>query len=588
MNKSLWTIYVVFIFFNTSLVFGQNTQDIIKVTITKPKESKSSDLITGFINDWSQKMQIPLPSKSQFPNGTQKSASPKNCQPFIFEKELSQAQSPKNFSEKLNALFSTCESSWQNMNTPGIPGLLEFASAEYNFAENSKIQSIDFEFKNGFHLKGFIATKDFSTKRPWVLIKCGVFCAAEESASMRNFMMNLFDESPFNVLILGNRTGEDFIKDNQIVSVGGLYESADFFVIANWLKKHSLYGNTVSSLHVLGISLGGSASIMAEKYHSLYENDPDDALISSYLAICPVVDLEPTIQNMFAPGLKGEIFSRLTWNQLMNTKNRLSEDKDLFKSSRRPTGEEFVELFSNLGVRAGLRMQSNANYFGKHPHVASIPSYWSLSNFTEQAQQIDKPLFVWASKDDMIVSNKINTESLAKTGLINSQNLALTNVNYGNHCGFATAYGHSVTSSILRSFILSQSPEFNSSINYHVKDFKLGKSILGFGETHLRQIWTASENSQWVKLQFELYSTRGESCLFNLPNDKYSECKTSRTQKIKISDLPIKIDIPKTKVEALALNRYLNTHLKLFYDNSPIELTENEPNKILWRDEDTP
>lgn len=578
-QKTISLILFLFIIsFNT-----QASEDIINVRITKPTASKSADLITQLTKEWLKKLGLPPLESPQYPEGTQKAALSKKCQPFIFEKALASSSSPKIFSEKVNALFAECEESWRNLNTPGLLGLLEFTAVEYNFSKNEQIRSIDFEFKNGFHLKGFIAVKDLQNKRPWVLIKCGVFCAAEESSSMRNFVMNLFDESPFNILILGNRTGEDFIKDNKTVSVGGLYESADFFAVANWIHKHELYGKTVSSFHALGISLGGSASVMAEHYHPAYEIN-DNARIASFTAICPVVDLQPTIHDMFAPGIKGELFSRLTWSQLMTTKHRLSEDQDLLKSSRRPSGEEFIDLFAQFGLRSGQRMQAHPSYFGKHPLVHSINDYWSLSNFTEQERKIEKPLFVWASKDDMIVSNRINTAHLEQSALAQDNNLALVNVNYGNHCGFTTAYGHAVTSAILRSFILSQSPEYDYQRTYHEKEFHLNKNILSYGETHLRQIWFTKENSEWVTLRFETFSSYGEACYFNTPDDKFSECKKTKNIKMSLKSLPVKVDIPRNKEEAAILNRYLNTHLKLYNNAMPIEMSELEANRIQWRE----
>lgn len=572
-------LFLSLISFNT-----QAKEDILQVRISKPPNTKSADFITELTKGLLNKSGLSPMEKPQYPDGTQKAALPKKCQPFVFEQELTHSSSPKIFSDKVKKLFSECEEAWRNLNTPGLVGLLEFTAVEYNFSKNEQIRSIDFEFKNGFHLKGFIAVKDLLHRRPWVLIKCGVFCAAEESSSMRNFMMNLFDESPFNVLILGNRTGVDFIKDNRTVSVGGLYESADFFAVANWIQHHELYGKTVSSFHVLGISLGGSASVMAEHYHPYYESDGESAHISSYTAICPVVDLEPTIQDMFAPGLKGELFSRMTWNQLMTTKHRLSEDQDLLKSSRRPSGEEFVDLFAQFGLRSGQRMQANPDYFGRHPLVQSINDYWSLSNFTEQEQKIEKPLFVWASKDDMIVSNKINTAHLEQSPLANDNNLALVNVNYGNHCGFTTAYGHSVTSTILRSFILSQSPEYNYAQTYQEKEFRLAKNILSFGDTHLRQIWLTKENSEWVTLRFEMFNSRGEGCYFNQPDDRFSECRSFKSLKIKLKDLPMSVEVPRNKEEASILNRYLNTHVKLYNNSMPIEMSELEPNRVVWRE----
>jgi predicted alpha/beta-fold hydrolase len=583
MKNTLWIVGLnLVLLFSTVTAVAQTNITQVKITPVK-RDKSSSDFITAFGKNLIRNTGLMMLERANYPDGVQKSATKKECQPFMFENELINSESPQVFSQKVKQLFAKCESTWRNLNTPGLLGLLEFSNAEYDFSKNEKINSIEFQFGNGFHLKGYIAVQDEQVKRPWVIIKCGVFCAATESGSMRNFMMNLFDESPFNIIILGNRTGDDFIKENQTISVGGLYESADFYAVADWLTQDERLGKTVSSIHVLGISLGGSASVMAEHYHDLYERQDSKARIASYIAICPVVNLEPTIHDMYAPGIKGELFSRMTWNQLMSTKNYLPDASDLLNRNRMPSGEAFVDLFAEFGYRYGRKMQSNPLYFGKHPFVQSIQDYWSLSNYNEQTKIIRKPLFVWASKDDMIVSNKINTLSLENSELGNSENLALVNVNYGNHCGFSTAYGHSVTSSILRSFILNQSKDYQKENKYKAQAFSIPKKILGYGETHLRQIWFTKVNDGFSYLRFEIFNQNGESCFASQAEEAPANCRKVKTYKVKLKDLPVHVSPPKTIEQTYMLNRYLNTHLKLFNDDVPLELSEFEPNKITWK-----
>lgn len=377
MKNTLWIVGLnLALLFSTVTAVAQTNITQVKITPVK-RDKSSSDFITAFGKNLIRSTGLMMLERANYPDGVQKSATKKECQPFMFENELINSESPQIFSKKVKQLFAKCESTWRNLNTPGLLGLLEFSNAEYDFSKNEKINAIEFQFANGFHLKGYIAVQDEQVKRPWVIIKCGVFCAATESGSMRNFMMNLFDESPFNIIILGNRTGDDFIKENQTVSVVGLYESADFYAVAD--------------------------------------------------------------------------------------------------------------------------------------------------------------------------------------------------------------YGHSVTSSILRSFILNQSKEYQKENSYKAQSFSTPHKILGYGETHLRQIWFTKVNDSSSYLRFEIFNQSGENCFASQAEQAPVNCRKVKTYKVKLKDLPVQVNPPKTIEQTYIINRYLNSHLKLFNEDVPLELSELEPNKITWK-----
>ena len=240
MKNTLWIVGLnLALLFSTVTAVAQTNITQVKITPVK-RDKSSSDFITAFGKNLIRSTGLMMLERANYPDGVQKSATKKECQPFMFENELINSESPQIFSKKVKQLFAKCESTWRNLNTPGLLGLLEFSNAEYDFSKNEKINAIEFQFANGFHLKGYIAVQDEQVKRPWVIIKCGVFCAATESGSMRNFMMNLFDESPFNIIILGNRTGDDFIKENGIKTSQSGNERKVGALLGYWFSENNM------------------------------------------------------------------------------------------------------------------------------------------------------------------------------------------------------------------------------------------------------------------------------------------------------------------------------------------------------------
>ena len=101
---------------------------------------------------------------------------------------------------------------------------------------------------------------------------------------------------------LANVSGTDYLKDNGVVAVGGFDEGDQIMQVAEIVKdSNAKLSQYISDIHVLGFSLGGNGALFSSLYNSFSEDRP----ISSVAAICPVVNLQPTMESVFSKSFRG-------------------------------------------------------------------------------------------------------------------------------------------------------------------------------------------------------------------------------------------------------------------------------------------
>jgi hypothetical protein len=509
------------------------------------------------------------------PDGSLISAVKPECLPEYFEKNIQKQDLPASeFGQLVQNYFNKCGPHLSANASGGLLGLIDFAVASYPFLENSRIQKQTFKTKDGRILNGFIGIKD-QTPRPWIIYKCGVYCAAQPNAiTLKNFMIHLFDQAPFNVIFLGNRTGKDYIMENKAFNFGGYFESQDFFEIAHWLREESPYKNLISSVHIVAVSLAGSAAYLTENKISSEPNS-DQKLVQSVTSLCAVSDLRPTVENMFADSLKGKIFTYITWKRLKAAKPILDNGAGDLIGEEEPPNEEFPKL---LGQLASRFMNSTGNDTEKEKE------FWLQSSYSKQKRLAQVPMFVWASEDDSIVDFKINTARLIKLNKVNPDpNLGIVKVPKGDHCGFATAYGYSTTASIIRSFILNNSPEFEPKTSFIPIALTPGLPPMQKGERIISSWWSNSlEKTDKLILKLEIYGADDSLCPEEWAYNGEANCR-------KVAILEFADDFfdsygflkAQNSTEREALIRDLNARTKLVFNDEDLIGTSNWPNKII-------
>lgn len=518
------------------------------------------------------------------PDGSLISAVPPECLPETFEKQAQQkGLSAAQYGRLAQNYFNHCGDILSAKATGGLMGLIDFAMASYPFLDNSHIQPLVFKTKDGRSVNGFIGIKD-QTPRPWVIYKCGVFCAAEtNAASLKNYMIHLFDQSPFNVILLGNRTGQDYILSNKVFNFGGYFESQDFFDVAQWLRYESPYTSLVSSVHAVAVSLAGSAAYLTEQRLDNSQYQRAD-LFQSVTSLCAVSDLRPTVEDMYGDTLKGFIFSELTWYYLNSVKNQLPGVNDLLGRGQ-PDSTEFPNLLGRLASRF-MGDNSVNNPINEDIEKARQQEFWEKSNYSTYNHSTKVPLFVWASEDDSVVDFKINTGNLMK---VKSQradpNLGMVGVPLGEHCGFATAYGYPVAATMLRTFILNNSPEFSERQMQKTIPMAMSLPPMIEGERIISYWWSQGRSkARVIALNMEIYGADESLC-----PDEWAYHGAESCRRVERVEFPEEYFTnygfmrPGNLIEKEALVRELNGKTSLNYQGQSIVGSTNWPNEVFVR-----
>ncbi len=495
------------------------------------------------------------------------------------------------FAETSKQYFDQCNDELTNIHNTGLAGLIEYTQINYQFPILKQVQEIEFQFEDGEKLRGYIATQDNKT-RPWVIIKCGIFCTvgAENGDSISTYLMNLFDQGPFNIIYLANRTGVTHIKDNNSLTMGGYLESHDLLEVARWLRLKSIFKNKVTEVHALGVSLGSSAALYASAFDEVYQKTAEapEYFFNSVAAVCPVIDLASTIKLLTdSNSIIAQSFSYYTSKKILEVKPFLdsSVGGDIFNFYGEPSIENLYSILGELSSGYGKLWGNNLYYKRDLPKIENTDQFWELNNFAKSNLKTKIPTLIISSDDDMIVESKNNVKQLEKKiNEIHNPNIGILNLAKGTHCALATAYGFSTVSTLFRNFYLNNSPIFSKNIKAKkVKyNFDFLRNHLKSGY-HLRQIWTSKLNFKSVTLTFEIFDPESNyECQFgDLNSEPTTFCTKTIEKEIPFDLIGLNLeDIPKTEIEAQRLTRQLNYKIKIVNNGKIIEQTQLLPNEI--------
>jgi len=580
-NKSLLKLFTLLFILSgqISRAAEKNTSTDFMQALSEELEKNSGELSkTPGISTQNNFDNIPLAEP--------KGAVPPECNPHEFTTQsLANYENAHQFSQSAKQYFDHCSKYLTaGNNVKGLLGLIKFSTIKYDLMKNPLIQFQTLTLSDGSQLDAFIGVKDSVNQRPWIILKCGVFCDINTSPSMFNFVINFFDQSPFNIIFVSNYTGSDYIRKNSSLRLGGFYEVYDFYDVAQWLKYESPYKNTVDSIHAVGVSLGGSAALAVSHLQNLYQSKNGDPLFNSTTAICPVVNLGPTLQDMYADSNKGKIFTALTWKYLKQAAPYLHDAHDYLDRMFPPKSELFPSMLTDIVLRYGRTWEASLPPGRSAPIPESADDFWNKNSFSKDDSNLQIPTFAWASADDHVVNFDLNTKTL-----INKTNspptLGALGVELGDHCGFATAYGYSSTTSVLQSFVLNNSPNFKVKAKIVQTHLPSNTPSLSKNERHLRQWWMAEEGSSTLTLHYETFDpNRHFGCRFTKPYKSGVDCRRHYTQSIPIASLPgLELTPPTNATESQILIRKLNGIVRVSNDTTPVDGTNLLPTHFTWR-----
>lgn len=515
----------------------------------------------------------------EIPDGlSTKDIEPK-CDPRRFEDSIiGKKLSTSDYFARLQRYFSICQRELTKNSPKGLWGLLKFSRFIYPFLSHPQVSEFLVKLPDGTKVPGVLALKNDTRPRPLVIVKCGVFCSAAQTASVKNYLMHLFDQSPFNVLILANQTGMDYIYHNKRISIGGWTEGYEVLQVGKWMQEEWEHRNRISSIHLMGISLGGNAAVFGASYNDIYRLQNGKKVFNSVTAICPVVSLKPTLEKLYDGLLVGKVFATTTKEHFLEAKKYIKDVPDLISEETLPKNRRaYPALIGQLAAESMSRRGYNIDGV----------TFLKKNNFWNLPSVIETPMLVWASRDDSVVSNRLNAQTIQYDDRYEQlPNVGILNLKYGQHCGFSSVYGAQASAAVLRTFVLQHSPEFmedyakKRTLSWPLKFPKLPSEY-----EHVGQTWVFQKGSKEVKVSFRIFNWLADSECGELgPWASSIKCTQSWDYKVPISSLAtMGARVPRTDAEAQALTREFNTKVEFRITGHPLNGTNSDKFFMSWR-----
>lgn len=513
---------------------------------------------------------------SEISDGLSNSEIIPTCDPKRFEESVVDSKlTTQQYYDRVKDYFKKCSTPLLQNSSLGIFSLLKFSNYKYSIFSHPQIKSFTVTLDNGVKVPAILAMKEGNRPRPMVVVRCGVFCAAEGSPSIRSYLMQLFDQSPFHVLFLANQTGIDYIALNKYFTMGGWSEGYESVEVGRWMLERWEHRKLISSMHLMGISLGGNAAVMGAAFNDQYPRASGAPVFSSVAAICPVVSLKPTLDELYGSSIVGRIFNGMTVDQLKEARKYVKDIPDMLDDRLIPDRKS---MSNYIGEMASTSLQRRG--------VASTSTdFFKYNNFFNVRRTVATPMLVWASKDDMVVNNKVNAAILdSDVNIVGSKNTSVLNLGYGNHCAFNAAYGAAAAATVLRTFVLNHSPEFLPEYRKQKMELSMGYKKLPNLYMHVAQTFEFAKDSSQVKVKFRYFNWRTEQCYYAGPWGGLNSCLETREYKVPVSSLKaMGAKVPRSTAEAQAMGREFNTKVEFRTKDGPLNGTSSNEFHLVWR-----
>lgn len=499
-------------------------------------------------------------------------------------------------SQALLNYFQECEKYHTFLGESGLTALLQMYNIDYEYQQIPYIRQITLPMKDGARLHGVLAMKpDTSQPRPLVIVQCGLTCNTESSASVRWPLMHLFDETPFHVLVIGSSTTAEFGLANKKFYAGGLQEGLYLNEIAHWLKSEdSQISKLISSIHVQGMSLGGHGAL----YSVLYSQEGEN-LIKSSQAYCPVVELKPAIDNIMQDTLPGRFLQNKIWKQMQQMLGQVPVIDRMIPDGKKPSGDRIKEIVAQASLEyfetnTARPLKNIFRFLFRiltHTFPKTIDEFWSSNRFSTLVQNLRTPVMIWSADDDPAVLPKENSLVLLDYANKAGSPLTVLDTARGSHCAFALSHGWDIYSTMMKSFVIANSPEFREVYREHrrsLSDLQNEQIVLPEGHRHFSQSFQIESGNQFMRVNYLIFDPTKRKCSQQDPFliEDSSSCFETVTAKINIVDIKEKLlFVPQSDTVAEMLTRWANANLSIVDENGERMVNSSQtPTYLRWKE----
>ncbi|MFN7824651.1 MAG: hypothetical protein ACK5P6_04750 [Pseudobdellovibrionaceae bacterium] len=351
------------------------------------------------------------------------------------------------------------QSGWNNflVNTLGSMWI------QFDVFKHAYAHHVLFHLPGGVKLKGYLGLKDTSQARPLIIIRAGVFSTMSQFFPERFLFQQLFEQSPFNVLLLESLSGAEYNARNQRSAFGGFEEGQQNFLVARLFKdSRQPLSKLVSEIHLLGTSMGGHGMYYAALLNEYQK--PQARPFSSFMGICPLTDFQNTFEFHESQGFSLALVDSWARGRLKILSERYPEidRKHFFKSASQVLANLYTEpLLGWLSPSADFQLP--ASYLelktqrleGK---LSPADFFWKANHFWPAFKDVRTPILILASANDPLVPYPLNSRKIKERFWdLGSSQVQVASLSQGFHCSNGIAYDWWSHSRLLQDYFLKMS-----------------------------------------------------------------------------------------------------------------------------------
>lgn len=514
-----------------------------------------------------------------------------NCGPEEVRKRMFTSTQVRNQAESLQNFFDSCQDHLVAQSPPNWWSLIRLENMNYPAPEHPRVERVRLKLDNGEIIWGLLALQD-DRPRPMVIMKCGFLCNSKQAIFFS--LMHLFDEGPFNAFFVGNISGPEYVENNKHLVFGGVYEGAQLVRIAKYLRE-SEWNSLISSLHMVGVSLGGHAALYAGLYDSkLHSSETTKGYFDSVMAICPVVNLETVIKANLTASLQGRIMEYKIWKAFRKVRPSWPEvTQHIHIEGQWPGIQRLGESLTRSALNYLSAETSEPLFFpplAEH-RLQTEEEFWHANNILNWLEDGPVPTLVLGALDDHVVQKQTNFLPLAeKIRTEEMENLGAVLTPSGSHCAFSLHYGWDIIGEMMRSWILSRSPELKRLENLRSISLplELSPQDIPAEAAFVRPEWTMFPDSRiQLRLHFLTPAQAKKPDCFHTETDSINPgCYETLSLSFTENEVPVFSQPVENLTEAQARTRWLNANMKLPFQALKTRLKDilSEKNVTLeWR-----
>jgi hypothetical protein len=388
-----------------------------------------------------------------------------NCDPRRFQDmSLGPEISPRQLPQQIEGILQECHREWETgrdsflVNSVGMM-LFQLHPTRHPFG-----RQILLHLPNHIKIKGFLAMKPDGKKRPLVIFRTGLFSNTHEFYPERSLFLQMFEQSPFHVLVLESSTGSEFLKNNTSWAVGGFDEGIQNFLIARQLQtQQEPISKWISHVHLMGSSMGGHGALFGALLNEHNLGPQGQRVLQSSLAFCPLINMQETLEfhQRRSPfiGLMNYWASR----RLQVLKVHIPE------ISEENFIPQFFDWIQDTYKGPLVAAEGRLPDLNLPPGMQSVllspqrPAdlFWQMNHFWPWYQNVQTPVMVFSTRQDPVVEWTLNSGRIAEKQLqTGNSNFHLVTFEKGHHCSLPIAYEWEALSTLFQTFILKNSPGF--------------------------------------------------------------------------------------------------------------------------------